>query len=155
MTVTVTAPGHPTRHLTHLLLDVNGTLTRAGTLLPGIPDRLARLREHLDVTLVTADTFGTLPAIAAALGDIPTTRISTGSDKLALTERLGAAACAAIGNGANDEAMLRAAGLAIAVLGPEGVSPRTLAAADIVCTSILDALDLLHDPRMLSATLRA
>jgi len=47
--------------------------------------------------------------------------------------------------GANDEAMLRLAMLGIAVIGSEGAATSAVLAADIVCGSILDALDLLLD----------
>jgi soluble P-type ATPase len=50
--------------------------------------------------------------------------------------------------------MLRAATLGIAVIGPEGAAGPTLVAADVVCRSVLDALDLLLDERALAATLR-
>jgi soluble P-type ATPase len=50
--------------------------------------------------------------------------------------------------------MLAAAALGIAVLGPEGASSTALRAADVVCPSILHALDLLLDDRALAATLR-
>ena len=37
----------------------------------------------------------------------------------------------------------------------EGASTATLLQADVVCTGILDALDLLREPRRLIATLRS
>jgi len=60
----------------------------------------------------------------------------------------------AIGNGANDAAMLQEAALGIAVLGPEGLAAEALLAADVVVASIEDALDLLLRPHRLVATLR-
>ena len=154
MPVDVTVPGGPRLHLTHLLLDVNGTLTLRGALLPGVAERLHRLRGRLGVRLLTADTFGTLAAVRSDLAGIPADRIGGGADKAAAVARLGPDGCAAIGKGANDAAMLTAAALGIAVLGPEGASPATLLAADVVCRSVTDALDLLIDPRLLGATLR-
>jgi soluble P-type ATPase len=50
--------------------------------------------------------------------------------------------------------MLGEAALGIAVVGPEGAASASLAAADVVCGSILVALDLLLEPRALAATLR-
>jgi soluble P-type ATPase len=50
--------------------------------------------------------------------------------------------------------MLEAAGLSLAVLGPEGTSMKAVMAADVLCRSVHDALDLLLDPRTLTATLR-
>lgn len=40
------------------------------------------------------------------------------------------------------------------IVGPEGASPLALAAADVVSCSVVEALDLLLDPRRLLATLR-
>jgi soluble P-type ATPase len=61
---------------------------------------------------------------------------------------------ASTGNGANDVLMIREAALGIAVVGPEGASGATVAAADLVCRSILEALDLVGEPQALAATLR-
>jgi soluble P-type ATPase len=60
----------------------------------------------------------------------------------------------AIGNGRNDVAMLEAAALGIAVLGPEGTAGGAVAAADVVARSVQEALALLTEPRALTATLR-
>ena len=150
----VAVPGGVELRLEHLLLDVNGTLTDRGGLLTGVAERLARLGQQLDVRLLTADTYGTLPAIVADLGGIRAHRVDNGAEKAAVVAQLGASSCAAVGNGANDEAMLGAVGLGIAVLGREGASPRALTAAHVVCVSVVDALELLLDPRALAATLR-
>jgi P-type E1-E2 ATPase len=153
VTLALGVPGLPALRLEHLLLDVNGTLTDRGTPLDGVEARVARLADQLEVRLVSADTFGTLDEVAEALG-VESVRAATGEDKLRLLDQLGRERCAAIGNGANDTLALAAAAVGIAVLGPEGASASALAAADVVCPSVLDALDLLLDPRALSATLR-
>lgn len=143
--------------LAHLLLDVNGTLSLDGELLEGVAERLARLRVVLAVELLSADTHGRLDATAAALG-VTGHRLRAGepeaAQKAARVHALGPAAVVAIGNGANDEAMLRAAALGIAVLGREGLASAALAAADVVVPSIQDALDLLLHPLRLIGTLR-
>ena len=105
------------------------------------------------IQLLSADTFGTLAETAAALNLEPR-RIGDGEDKRRVVDELDPSACAAVGNGLNDVPMLEAAALAIAVVGPEGASARTLVAADIVCRSIIEAFDLLLDDRALVATLR-
>jgi len=135
------------------VLDVNETLTDRGRLLPGVPERLANVASRLRVVLVSADTFGTLEETAAALGAEACTA-ADGAAKVRALDELGRDASVAIGNGANDVPALQAAALGIAVLGPEGASADALAAADVVCLSILDALDLLLDERALVATLR-
>ena len=125
-----------------------------GELIPGVAERIAVLAGNLQLHLVTADTFGTATALGRSLG-VQVRTIQTGADKAELVARLGPDGTAAIGNGRNDEPMLRAARLGIAVIGPEGASAAALIAADIVCRSVTDALDLLIDERLLVATLRA
>lgn len=108
MTLHVDVPGGPELRLEHLVLDANGTLTDRGQLVEGVEERLVRLRHDLALHVLSADTFGTAEAIAHGIG-AHFTRVAAGADKLAYVERLGAARCAAIGNGANDAAMLAAA----------------------------------------------
>jgi P-type E1-E2 ATPase len=151
--IRIDIPGRAPLELFYLLLDVNGTLTNRGVLIEGVAERLALLRERIALRLLSADTFGAVPAVAAQLGAEAQT-VRPGEEKLTAVRRLGASSCAAIGNGANDRAMLEAAGLGIAVIGSEGVASDTVAAADVVCLSILNALDLLADERALLATLR-
>lgn len=153
MTLTVAIPGLQELRLEHLVLDVNGTLTNRGTLLEGVASRIVELRDVLEIHLVSADTFGTLKQLAGLL-QVAAIRAQTGKDKLRHLDRLGRDRCAVIGNGANDVLVLEAAALALAIIGPEGASAPALRAADVVCTSVRDALDLLLEPRALSATLR-
>ena len=135
------------------MLDLNGTLTSHGVLIDGVTERLARLGAQLEVHVLSADTFGTLATVAAELG-APVHPVATGEEKAREVVALGGDRCAAIGNGANDAAMLEAAVLGIAVMGPEGAATSALGSADVVCASILDALDLLLDEQALVATLR-
>jgi P-type E1-E2 ATPase len=105
------------------------------------------------VHLLTADTFGSAAELAKELA-LSVTIVRSGDEKAAFVRNLGPEATAAIGNGRNDEAMLSAARLGIAIIGPEGAAAGVLRAADIVCRSVTDALDLLIDERLLIATLR-
>lgn len=146
-------PGREPFALTHLLLDANGTLTDRKELVDGLGERLAAVRAELEVLILSADTFGTLDAVAATLA-VRAERVATGVDKAKIVAAIGPDRCAAIGNGANDAAMLEAAALGIVVVGPEGAAGSAVRAADVVCASILDALDLLLDPQALVATLR-
>lgn len=153
MTLRLEIPGREPLALEFLLLDVNGTLSDRGELLAGVAERLAELREQLEPRLVSADTFGTLTAIAERLAASAET-VARGDEKLTVLRELGAHRCIAIGNGSNDALMLAEAALGIAVIGPEGCSSAALGAADVVCRSIVDALDLLREPRTLAATFR-
>jgi P-type E1-E2 ATPase len=153
MTIVVELSGAAPLEVDHLLLDINGTLTCDGRLLDGVADAIAGLRDCVSVRLLSADTFGTAQAIADELG-VQLERVSHGHEKRACAERLGAGRCAAIGNGRNDVAMLSAVALGIAVIGPEGAALQAVAAADVICASVLDALALLLEPARMTATLR-
>jgi P-type E1-E2 ATPase len=139
--------------LEHLVLDVNGTLTHRGELIPGVAERITQLREGVVVHLLSADTRGQLGAVAERLA-VPARAIRRGDEKRAFVERLGADQCGAVGNGLNDAPMLGASRLGIAVVGPEGASSAAVAAADVVCATITAALDLLLDPVALASTVR-
>ena len=153
----VDVPGLGRLRLQHLVLDVNGTLALDGELLPGVADRIARLRDVFMLHLLTADTYGRQAQIDAQLG-LTSVRLTRGEpeaeQKAAYLRRLGTDRVAAVGNGANDVLMLREAALAIAVLGGEGLATAALCEADVLASDIIAALDLLLNPRRLIATLR-
>ncbi len=146
-------PGRGSYQLEHLVFDVNGTLAVDGILLEGVIERITALRAHLNIHLLTADTHGRQDVIDATLG-LEAQRIGTSAGKLRYVLDLGADRVVAIGNGANDVGMLRAAALGIAVLGPEGTAADAIDAADIVVPGIITALELLLNPRRIVATLR-
>jgi P-type E1-E2 ATPase len=142
--------------LAYLVLDVNGTLAVDGALIDGVAERVAALRDSLDICLLTADTHGLSAEVAQILG-VRLERIQAGNEaaqKQEFVERLGAEHVVAMGNGANDAGMLRAADLGIAVMGGEGLAVAAMQNADIVVANIADGLDLLVRPNRLLATLR-
>jgi len=59
-----------------------------------------------------------------------------------------------IGYGQNDALMLKESALGIALIQSEGAFIGTLLNADIICTHINDALNLLLKPLRIKATLR-
>jgi soluble P-type ATPase len=143
-------------HLEHLVLDVNGTITLEGQLIDGVTRRLSELRSAIIVHVITADTRGKQETIDAELG-LKAVRVTSGGEaaqKAAFVRQLGGERVCAVGNGAIDAAMLDDAGLAIAVLGEEGLATSALTAADVVVPTINAALDLLLNPLRLVATLR-
>jgi P-type E1-E2 ATPase len=142
--------------LTDLVLDVNGTLSVDGELLPGVAARCRDLTEVVTIHLLTADMRGTAAGIAEELG-VRWTRVRAGGEaeqKRCFVQELGGHNVVAIGNGHNDVQMLAAAGLGIAVLGAEGTSVRALMHADLAVADICTALDLLLHPTRIIATLR-
>lgn len=149
-------PGGPAFELTHLVLDYNGTLAEDGQLLAGVATRISTLADQLAVHVVTADTFG---SAAQQLTHLPVTlhilpAVEQDVAKQHYVQALGAAHCVAIGNGRNDALMLAEAGLGVVVIQAEGAARTTVESADVICTSLLDALDLLLIPKRLIATLR-
>jgi soluble P-type ATPase len=153
----VDIPGFKPLELGHLVLDYNGTIAVDGELVSGVAQRLNHLASQLTVHVVTADTFGKaaarLEGVSCNLSVLPLEEQDFA--KLAYVNELGATGAVCIGNGRNDRLMLDAAALGIAVMLEEGASSLSLAAADIVCSDILSALDLLTHPLRLTATLRA
>jgi len=152
----IAIPGAQPLCLDHLVLDYNGTLAVDGRLLSGVADLLRRLAAEMTVHVVTADTFGLAPDALSGLPCRLTVLPPQDQDaaKLRYVETLGAARCAAVGNGRNDRSMLAAAALGICVVQGEGASVATLLAADVAAPDILAALGLLLEPRRLVATLR-
>ena len=155
--IQVDIPGYRSLRLAHLVMDYNGTLAVDGRLESGVAEALDRLAPQIDIHVVTADTFGLageqLKATPAQLSVLP-----PGDQDVAkrdYIDRLGCAATVAVGNGRNDRLMLTAAEVGIAVLLREGAAVETLTAADIVCTGIVPALELLMHPLRLTATLRS
>ncbi|MBE0475697.1 MAG: HAD family hydrolase [Coriobacteriia bacterium] len=154
--LTIEVPGWRALELEWLVLDVNGTVARDGWVHANVRDALAELSGSLRALAVTADTHGRGASVAGALG-IEVRIINNGSEaerKARLVEELGAERVVAVGNGANDVAMLRAAALGICVMGPEGCAFDAAEAADILTRDVGDAIGLLTHPRRLAATLR-
>ncbi len=154
--IELTIPGRGQLRLQHLVTDVNGTLALDGTLIDGLPRRIAALRDRLTVHLLTADTHGRQAVIDQQL-NLTATRMQPGGEqaqKREFVENLGADSVVAIGQGANDAGMLKAAALGICVLSEEGVATETLMSADLVVPSIHAAFDLLERPVRIVASLR-
>jgi len=155
--IEIAIPGYKKLQLKHLALDYNGTLAVDGELLPGVKEALRGLAKGLQIHILTADTFGKVrsqvESMPCELSILPLDNQDKG--KLDYVKSLGAQHTVCIGNGRNDRLMLKEAALGIAVILEEGVATETLAAADIVCTGILPALELLTNPLRLTATLRS
>ncbi|MBN2616016.1 MAG: hypothetical protein JXR71_10030 [Bacteroidales bacterium] len=140
----------------HLVFDFNGTLAIDGKLIHGMSQRLQELAKQFTLHVVTADTFG---QAAAELSSLPVQlNILQGKEqataKLKYIELLGPEKVIALGNGRNDRMMLEKAALGILVIQQEGAATVSLQAADMICHTILDASDLILNPKRLVASLR-
>jgi P-type E1-E2 ATPase len=154
--INFTVPGLGEYVIEHLVMDVNGTLAVDGQLIEGVAEKIAVLRNHLAIHLLTADTHGRQADIDREL-DLTAVRIASGNEavqKADYVRGLGAHTVAAIGQGANDLQMLAVAQLGICVLSQEGAARETLLACDLVSPSILSALELLEKPMRIVASLR-
>lgn len=154
--IELSIPGKGIIRLAHLVCDVNGTLAVDGTLVEGVARSISRLRDRLEVHLITADTHGLQTLIDRQL-NLTAVRLESGDEaaqKAAYVRRLGAEQVAAIGQGANDAMMLHEAAIGICVLSVEGASTLAMLSADLVVKDILSALELFEKPLRLVATLR-
>jgi len=155
--IEISIPGFHDLQLKHLVLDYNGTLACDGKLIPGVQKVLNRLSENLEVHVLTADTFGHarsgLEGIDCTLSILPIDKQD--KRKLEYVQELDASRSVCIGNGRNDRFMISEAALGITVVQKEGAAFETLQAADVVCDSIVNALELLVNPLRLVASLRS
>jgi soluble P-type ATPase len=153
----ISIPGYKKLQLEHLVLDYNGTLACDGELIEGVEQSLERLAQHLEIHVVTADTFG---KVRSRLENAPSKIVVLPQDdqhtgKRTYVEKLGAERTACVGNGRNDRLMLESAALGIAVVEKEGAAVEAIVAADVVCPTILAAFELLMSPLRMTATLRS
>ncbi|WP_306425013.1 HAD family hydrolase [Acididesulfobacillus acetoxydans] len=151
-------PGRGALNLEVAVFDYNGTLAVDGQMLGPVAEGIRRLVEEygLEVHILTSDTFGTvnqqcreLPVTIQVLRSKEHT-----AEKAAYLERFGERQVVAVGNGSNDEDMLKRAALGVVIIGGEGCSSRALTAADVAVNRVEDALGLLLNPKRLVATLR-
>ena len=124
-------PEYKTLNIDTIFADFNGTLAIDGVIPPSVRQRILTLAGNFQIYVLTADTNGT-----------------------AKEQCEGSRHCAAIGNGRNDELMLREAALSIAVMDQEGAYGKVMREADLCTGCIEDALDLLIYPKRIIAGLR-
>jgi soluble P-type ATPase len=154
--IEIEIPGFAVYQFHHLVLDVNGTIAKDGRIIQGVPELLQQLRPDLTLHLITADTHGMQEDIDKRLG-IASVRIPTQNQikaKRDFVETLGAETVVAMGNGANDSAMLERAALGVFVIGAEGSAIEAMLRSKVVAPDIKAALELLINPKRLAATLR-
>jgi len=154
---TVQIPGWKELKISYLVFDYNGTLAINGKKIPGVEPLLEQLAHELEIHVVTADTFG---LAAKELEKLPCTlkilpKENQARAKQEYIQQLGVEKTVAFGNGRNDRLMLKEAALGIVLLQEEGAAFQTLSAADVVCHSVIDALQLFLNPKRLIATLRS
>lgn len=140
----------------NIVFDYNGTLAVDGRLIDGIKEKLVEISKLVKPYIITADTFGTVKKNFEDI-DVEIKIISkeNGSmDKLNFIKQLGANITIAVGNGNNDELMLRESVIGVSILGKEGLSTKALLASDMVINDIEDIFDMIISEKRMIATLR-
>ena len=149
-------PGWGNVDVENIVIDLNGTAANDGRIPPEVKEKINSLSGQAKVYLLTADTQGTadreISGMNAELIKIPEDDSKQG--KLDFLKTLDPEMTVAIGNGSNDQLILKEVVLGIAVLGDEGISGSAVKNADIIVKNIQNALDLLLKPKRLIATLR-
>ncbi len=154
--ICIDIPGVGEKRIAHLVFDFNGTIAQDGILIPGVKAEMNQWADQATLHVITADTFG---FVKKELADIPCVLTiipekDQARSKLDYIIGLGPDQTLCVGNGANDEWMLKGAAVGIAVMQTEGAAVSALMAADLAVRDILDVFGLLKHPRRLSAGLR-
>lgn len=149
-------PGFGDLVLCHLVLDFNGTIAAGGTLIPGMEQELNQLAATFKIHVVTGNSFG---KAQTELSNVNCNLKILASEhqckaKAEYITHLDPRCVVAIGNGCNDEEMLRLARVGIAVLGEDGLASKAALAANILVKDIFSALVLLQSPKKLMSVLR-
>jgi len=149
-------PEYKTLEVDTLFLDFNGTIAVDGIIPASVRERIAALGESFRIYVLTADTNGNAKEQCAGLPVVLQT-FPTGNAreyKRELVKSTGSRRCVAIGNGRNDEGMLKEAALSIGIMDREGMYGKLFKEADICVRSMQDGLDLLLYPKRIIAGLR-
>ncbi len=149
-------PGRGKIEIENVVLDYNGTIAVDGKIVEEVKELIQKLKEHVNVYILTADTYGTVKDECKDLGVNVETfpNDNAGFHKKEIVRKLGGKKTICIGNGYNDIPMFKESILTIAVIEEEGACSQLLLNADIVTRSIIDAIGLLLDENRLKATLR-
>lgn len=143
--------------LKYLVSDFTGTLSVDGILVSGVKENLNEIAKFLEIHILTADTFKKAKQALEGI-NAKVVILNPGDEdiqKEKYIEQLGKQWVIALGNGRNDKRMLKEAKIGIAIMLEEGCAVETLLNADIIVKSVLDALDLILNPKRLIAILRS
>jgi len=148
-------PRWGTVDIENIVIDLNGTLATDGKIPFEAKEKIGALSQLVKIYILTADPQR--PANEEILGMKAELIRVLGEDskhgKLDFLRTLNPEMTVAVGNGNNDQLILKEAAFGIAVLGEEGVSVSAIQSADIVVKNIQSALDLFLKPRRLITTL--
>jgi len=154
--IKIVIPGWGNMEIENVVLDLNGTIATDGKISSEMKGKINNLSDKVKIYILTADTQGSASEEISNM-EVELVNVSeedSAEVKLKVLESLGPQRTIAIGNGNNDQLILKEAALSIAVLGDEGMSASAMKSADIIVKNISNALDLFLKPKRLVATLR-
>jgi len=154
--IEIDIPGWGNIDIENVVLDLNGTIARDGKIPAEVKEKISALSKDVKIYILTADTQRTAREEIRDM-KVELVKIAEEDSKKGKFEFIKAVdleKTVAIGNGNNDQLVLKEATLGIAVLGDEGMSVSAMKNADIIVKNISDALDLFLKPKRLIATLR-
>lgn len=144
-------PGWGNVDVENVVIDLDGTLATDGKIAPQVKEKIGALSNLAKIYILTANPQGPaneeISGMKAEL--IKVSNEDSKDRKLEFLKTLTLETTVAIGNGSNDQLILKEAALGIAVLGEEGLSVSAIKSADIVAKDVQNALDLLLKPRRL------
>ena len=154
--ISIDIPGWGNMEIENIVLDLNGTIDTDGKIPIEVKEKIKSLAEKVKVYILTADTQWTAGEETGEM-NVKLVRISGEGSKMGkfdFLKTLIPEMTAVIGNGNNDERILKEAALGIAVVGDEGMSTLAMKNADLVVKNVSDGLDLFLKTKRLIATLR-
>jgi len=153
--ITIQRPGQEPLEIEFILLDFEGTLATDRRVHPKAKGKINLLSKRAKIYILTKEgkeqVIEVLRKVKAEIVHFSEGDVSTG--KLNLLRQLGANRAVAVGNGRDDVLMIDEAAFGICVISREGTSAETIQKADVVVSTILDALDFLLKPLRQKATL--
>jgi soluble P-type ATPase len=154
--ISIDIPGWGNMEIENVVLDLNGTLATDGKIPSEVKKKVNSLAGRVKVYVLTADTQDTATEeiLEMKVELIKIEGKDSKEGKFNFLKSLDLEKTAAMGNGNNDQLILKEAALGIAILGDEGISISAMKQADVMVKNIPDALDLLLKPKRLIATLR-
>lgn len=149
-------PGRGKIEIENVVFDYNGTIAVDGKLLDDAKELILKLREYVNIHILTADTYGTVEKecleLGINIGTFPKEMASL--SKKGIVEKLGPETTISVGNGFNDIEMFKICKISIAVIEGEGCSGKLLVYSDIVTKSIKDAISIILSENRMKAALR-
>ncbi len=148
-------PGWGSLDVENIVIDLDGTLATDGRIAPEVKEKIGALSSLTKIYILTANAQvpvqEEISGMKAEL--IKVSNEDSNRGKVDFLKALNLETTVAVGNGSNDQLILKEAALGIAVLGDEGLSVSAIKSADIVVKNIQSALDLFLKPKRLITTL--